>query len=159
MDSYSVKPIGVARTPFESREGMPIQPTGAPTGTVEIDDEYVEGLCGLDGFSHCILIYYLHRGDDGFSTTVEPFLDDTEHGVFATRAPRRPNPIGISVVEILSVEGDELEVGGIDVLDGTPVLDIKPFVSEFDSPKDTQDGWLDSVEKGAKQTRADDRFV
>lgn len=160
MDSHSVEPIGEIRTPFESPEGMPIQPTGSEaTGTVEVNEEYAEGLRDLDGFSHCILIYYLHHANDEASMTVEPFLDDSERGLFATRAPNRPNPIGISVVEVLGVDGPQVEVGGIDVLDGTPLLDIKPFVPEFDSPKDVSTGWLDSVAGGTKKARSDDRFL
>ncbi len=160
MDKHSVEPIGVVRTPFESLEGMPIQPTGTKaTGTVELDEEYTEGLCDLDGFSHCILVYYLHHADDGVSMTVEPFLDDTERGLFATRAPNRPNPIGVSVVEILEVDGPEVEVGGIDTLDGTPVLDIKPFVPEFDAPGSVRIGWLDTAVENAGEARSDDRFL
>ena len=160
MDSHSVKPIGEIRTPFESPEGMPIQPTGSEaTGTVELNEEYAEGLRDLDGFSHCILIYYLHNADDEASMTVEPFLDDSERGLFATRAPNRPNPIGVSVVEVLGVDGPRVEVGGIDVLDGTPVLDIKPLVPEFDSPKDVSIGWLGSVAGDADEVSADDRFL
>jgi tRNA-Thr(GGU) m(6)t(6)A37 methyltransferase TsaA len=160
MNSYSVEPIGVVRTPFESLEGMPIQPTGTEaTGTVELDEEYTEGLRDLDGFSHCILVYYLHHADDDVPMTVEPFLDDTERGLFATRAPNRPNPIGVSVVEVLEVDGPEVEVGGIDTLDGTPVLDIKPFVPEFDAPEEATTGWLESVADGARKARSDDRFL
>jgi tRNA-Thr(GGU) m(6)t(6)A37 methyltransferase TsaA len=139
---------------------MPIQPTGTEaTGTVELDEEYTEGLRDLGGFSHCILVYYLHHADDGVSMTVEPFLDDTERGLFATRAPNRPNPIGVSVVEVLEVDGPEVEVGGIDTLDGTPVLDIKPFVPEFDAPEEATTGWLGSVADGARKARSDDRFL
>lgn len=155
-------PIGVIRTPFDSPDGMPIQPVGAAdaVGTVEIDPDYVEGLADLDGFSHCILVYHFHAIDQSTppSMRVEPFLDGTERGLFATRAPRRPNPIGLSVVAIDAIDDETLTVTGIDVVDGTPLLDVKPFVPGFDVPEETRAGWLEDARASAQSTRADDRF-
>jgi tRNA-Thr(GGU) m(6)t(6)A37 methyltransferase TsaA len=124
---------------------------------VEVKAEYRQGLRDLEGFSHVILIYQFHRSE-GFSLLVRPFLDDTDRGVFATRAPRRPNQIGLSVVKLERVEGCTLHVVGIDVLNGTPLLDIKPFVPEFDSPSVNKLGWLRGRTKRAGDIRSDDRF-
>nr|WP_275039756.1 tRNA (N6-threonylcarbamoyladenosine(37)-N6)-methyltransferase TrmO [Halorubrum tebenquichense] len=149
------------RTPFESPEGMPIQPVGADsvTGTVELDPPFADGLADLDGFSHCILLYHFHASGDDAPLSVEPFLDDEQRGVFSTRAPQRPNPIGLSVVSVESVEGRELTVGGIDVVDGTPLLDVKPFVPEFDVPSETETGWMDASASAIRSKQADERFL
>ncbi len=152
------RPIGVIHTAFTDLEGMPIQPSrgkGAK-GTVEVFPEYADGLADLDGFSHVVLLYHLHRSK-GFSLRVTPFLDTRERGLFATRAPRRPNPIGLSVVRLLGIEGGRISVQDLDILDGTPLLDIKPYVSDFDHCTDVRMGWLEKV-KGRK-TRSDGRFV
>ncbi|MGM0447477.1 MAG: tRNA (N6-threonylcarbamoyladenosine(37)-N6)-methyltransferase TrmO [Methanobacteriota archaeon] len=160
-DRYHYEPIGVVRTPFESPEGMPIQPAGADTvaGTVEVKQSYVDGLQDLNGFSHCILLYHFHAAADTASLRVEPFLDEEKRGVFATRAPQRPNRIGLSVVEIESVTGSEVAVRGIDVVDETPLLDIKPFVPDFDVPEDVDTGWLDASKSTIKSEQADERFL
>jgi tRNA-Thr(GGU) m(6)t(6)A37 methyltransferase TsaA len=160
-DTFSYESIGVIRTPFESPEGMPIQPIGADsvTGTVEIEASYVDGLADLAEFSHCILLYHFHASDDDAPLRVEPFLDDERRGVFSTRAPQRPNSIGLSVVAIESVIEKELTVSGIDVVDGTPLLDIKPFVPEFDIPSEVQTGWLDASESTIRSEQADKRFL
>lgn len=159
-DGFEYERIGVIRTPFESPEGMPIQPIGAGTteGTVEVDEAYADGLGDLDGFTHCILLYHFHRSGEETPLRVEPFLDDERRGVFATRAPRRPNPVGLSVVEIESVAAGKLTVSGIDVVDGTPLLDIKPFVPAFDVPENAETGWIDATESTIRATRADERF-
>jgi tRNA-Thr(GGU) m(6)t(6)A37 methyltransferase TsaA len=156
MSDIILKPIGVIHSPFAEIEGMPIQPVGAigTKGTIDLREELVPGLKDLDGFSHIILIYHFHRSE-GFSLHVKPFLDDTERGVFSTRAPRRPNPIGLSVVRLTGIQGSILTIEDIDVLDGTPLLDIKPFVPQFDSREVRSIGWLsDRVEK-ASQARVD----
>ena len=160
-DPIQYDPIGVIRTPFDDPEGMPIQPAGesAACGTVDLDSEYEAGLADLEGFSHCILLYHLHAGDDAYSLTPTPFLDETPRGLFATRAPSRPNPIGLSVVAIESVDGSELTVSGVDVVDGTPLLDIKPFVGAFDIPDEPADGWVDNTRADVETTEADSRFV
>ena len=158
---FEYEQIGVIKTPFDSPEGMPIQPVGADKtkGKVKVDEEYADGLENLDGFSHCILIYHLHETDDGFSLLVEPFLDDTQRGLFSTRAPRRPNPIGMSVVGIDAATDGEIAVRGIDVVDGTPLLDIKPFVPDFDVPEETDTGWLNASESAIRSERSDERFL
>ena len=158
---FEYEPIGCIETPFESPEGMPIQPVGAEgeEGTVRLEEEYTDGLRDLDGFSHCILVYHLHETSDGGPLRVEPFLDDEERGLFATRAPRRPNPIGLSVVRIGTVDEGEVTVTGIDVVDGTPLLDIKPFVPGFDSPEDAETGWLDVSPSEIRTERSDGRFL
>ncbi len=153
------QPIGVIHTPFTEQQGMPIQPAGAAgvKGTVELFEEFRAGLEDLDGFSHVILLYHLHRSQ-GFSLRVTPFLDSQARGLFATRAPRRPNPIGLSVVQVDGVEDGILHVRNVDILDETPLLDIKPYVPEFDSPVDVRTGWLEQAKKTVSQMRSDDRF-
>jgi tRNA-Thr(GGU) m(6)t(6)A37 methyltransferase TsaA len=153
------EPIGVIHSPFQTTEGMPVQPSGATgvQGTVELFPKFSPGLRDLDGFSHIILIYHFHRSS-GYSLLVIPFLDSVERGVFATRAPRRPNSIGLSVVRLVRVEGDTLHVEDIDILDGTPLLDIKPYVPEFDRNLGDRVGWLEHVRDRVQKLRADDRF-
>ncbi len=159
-EKVEITPIGTIRSPFTDPEGMPIQPVGAPSvrGQVEVLPAYQDGLRDLDGFSHVILLYLFHRSR-GFELKVVPFLDTTPRGVFATRAPKRPNPIGLSVVQLERIEGRILHVAGIDVLDGTPLLDIKPYVPDFDEQVEVRTGWLEEVSKRAKGKRADDRFA
>jgi len=153
------KPIGIIHTPFATPEGMPIQPAGAAGvhGTVEVFEEYQAGLKDLDGFSHIILLYHFHR-NQGFSLRLVPFMDTQSRGVFATRAPKRPNPIGLSIVALDSIEDGVLRVQNVDILDGTPLLDIKPYVPEFDSHTDIRTGWLEEVRKTVATRRSDDRF-
>jgi len=160
-DQYQYESIGVIRTPYESPEGMPIQPAGADTveGTVELKELYVNGLQDLSGCSHCILLSHFHPAADAASLRVEPFLDEEQRGVFATRAPQRPNQIGLSVVELDSITGPEVTVRGINVVDGTPLLDIKPFVSDFDAPDDADIGWLNASKSTIESKRADTRFL
>jgi len=160
-DHFQYTSIGVIRTPFESPDGMPIQPVGTDTedGTVQVEESYADGLQDLDGFSHCILLYHFHAATDATSLVVEPFLDDKKRGVFATRAPQRPNQIGLSVVEIDSVTGNEVNVSGIDVVDQTPLLDIKPFVPEFDVPNDANTGWITASKSTIRSKQADERFL
>lgn len=153
------KPIGVIRTPFVDPQGTPIQPAAARgiQGRVEVFPEYAEGLADLIGFSHLILIYHLHRSGPP-KLRVRPFLDSREHGVFATRAPARPNPIGISLVRLLGVEGNVLQISDVDILDGTPLLDIKPYVPQFDAASDVRIGWLAGRITHLPEARDDGRF-
>jgi len=153
------RPIGVIHSPFVVADGTPIQPSGATgiRGTVEVDPSYADGLRDLDGFSHVILLYVFDRGS-GYDLSVVPFLDTRPRGLFATRAPRRPNPIGLSVVRLERVAGRVLHVEGVDILDGTPLLDIKPYVPEFDAPAGCRTGWLEESGRSARDRRADDRF-
>lgn len=154
------QPIGVIHSPFKELEGMPIQPAGASgiKGTIEVFPDYKMGLKDLDGFSHIILLYHFHRST-GFKLRVIPFMDTKKRGVFATRAPRRPNPIGLSVVRLVSIEGTILQVEDVDILDGTPLLDIKPYVPEFDEPMSVRTGWLEEVRKTVSKRKSDKRFT
>jgi tRNA (adenine37-N6)-methyltransferase len=154
------QPIGVIRTPFETLADMPIQPAGGEgvKGKIEIFAEYQEGLQDLDGFSHLILLYYLHQSK-GFKLQVVPFLDTVKRGLFATRAPKRPNPIGLSVIKLVRVEGNILEIENLDILNGTPLLDIKPYVPEFDKPPVIRTGWLETAKKNVSKKKSDDRFT
>ena len=154
------KPIGIIHSPFKKLSGMPIQPAGARgiKGTVEVFDEYRAGLKDLEGFSHIILLYRFHRSD-GYELEVKPFMDDVARGLFATRAPRRPNPIGLSVVRLLSVDGGLLNIENVDILDGTPLLDIKPYVPRFDQQEEVKSGWLEISGEKVETIRSDQRFV
>jgi tRNA-Thr(GGU) m(6)t(6)A37 methyltransferase TsaA len=160
MHSVTLTPIGVIHTPFSRPEGTPIQPSmsGGARGTVEVWPEYAEGLNDLDGFSHMVVLYWFHLSE-GWGLKVTPFLDDRAHGVFATRAPKRPNPIGLSVLELLQVRGSILDVANVDMVDGTPLLDIKPYVPQFDCDNDVQIGWLDGKILRHPDGFADSRFV
>ena len=152
-------PIGIIHSPFKELTSMPIQPasdTSGP-GSVEIYPPFIKGLKDLEGFSHVILLYHMHEVRD-VTLAVTPFLDSVPRGIFATRAPSRPNPIGLSVVELVRIEGDTLHVENLDVLDGTPLLDLKPYVPEFDHKVDASIGWLERVKGNVKGTISDDRF-
>jgi tRNA-Thr(GGU) m(6)t(6)A37 methyltransferase TsaA len=138
------QPIGLIHSPFSSKDRTPIQPyRSRARGQVEVLPDYEPGLGDLDGFSHIILLYLFHHSEPGYELTVTPYLDDQPKGVFATRYPRRPNPIGLSVVRLVRREERVLHVEGIDVLDGTPLLDIKPYVPPFDAFPDATLGWLE----------------
>lgn len=155
----SLEPIGFISTPFKAKEGMPIQSRLAKgaKGRIELKEEFVPGLLDLDGFSHIILVYYFHESKD-FKLQVEPFLENKKHGVFATRAPKRPNAIGMSVVKLLRIDNNILEVQNIDVLDGTPLLDIKPYIPQFDIHQVEKSGWIEDKESDMKDIKSDDRF-
>jgi tRNA-Thr(GGU) m(6)t(6)A37 methyltransferase TsaA len=152
-------PIGIIRSPFRTVEGTPIQPAGARgvRGRIEIREEFLAGLKDLDGFSHIILIYHFSLSR-GYALEVKPFLDDQLRGVFATRAPKRPNSIGISVVKLIGVEGVFLYIEDVDIVDGTPLLDIKPYVPQFDSRETELIGWLSGRVQTVEQSKADERF-
>ena len=154
-----LKPIGIIHTPFTKPEGMPIQPAGAAGvhGTVEVFEEYHAGLKDLDGFSHIILLYHFHR-IQGFNLQIVPFMDTQFRGLFATRAPKRPNPIGLSIVQLESIKNGVLHVQNVDILDGTPLLDIKPYVPDFDSHVEVRTGWLEEARKTVQNRQADKRF-
>jgi tRNA-Thr(GGU) m(6)t(6)A37 methyltransferase TsaA len=145
--TVSCRIIGLIHSEHLRPEETPIQPVFAEgcRGRVEVLPEFEEGLRDIEGFSHVYLVYHLHRAGSA-QLTVKPFLDDAEHGVFATRSPRRPNAIGLSVVELVRREGNVLHVNGLDVLDGTPLLDIKPYVARFDCIRTTRNGWQDGVD-------------
>lgn len=155
---FALTPIGVIRTPFADPKGVPIQPrfAGQAEGRIQVDPEYQHALADLDGFERVWLLYWFHRSD-GWTSPVTPFLDDTPRGLFATRAPRRPNALGMSCVPVLAVERWGLRVGAIDIVDGAPLLDIKPYVPKFDAFASSKAGWLDG--DGTGREVADDRFA
>ena len=152
-------PIGIIHSPFTELSGMPIQPAGAAgvEGTVEVFPEYNDGLKDLEGFSHIIMLYHFHRSK-GFKLHVVPFMDSTPRGVFATRAPKRPNPIGLSVIKLQKIQDNILYVENVDILDGTPLLDIKPYVPEFDEQTEIRAGWLEKARKEVLKMKSDQRF-
>ncbi len=139
---YKVKQIGIIHTSFKDMKEIPIQASRSNyIGEVEVFEDYAEGLKGIDGFSHIILVYYFHEMREERLQT-KPYLDDNIHGIYATRHPHRPNHIGISTVKLIELKGNRIVVEGVDVLDGTPLLDIKPYVSSFDRRDNVKDGWL-----------------
>ena len=157
--AISVISIGIIQTPFKDINGMPIQPSGAQDvpGQLVLDPQYEEGLCDLDGFSHLILLYHFHLSK-GFSLKAKPFLDTVERGLFSTRAPRRPNPIGLSIVRLNRIDGRILHILDVDMLDGTPLLDIKPYVPTFDIRSDARAGWLEQSQEKSTSLKSDQRF-
>jgi tRNA-Thr(GGU) m(6)t(6)A37 methyltransferase TsaA len=159
VKTIAYQPIGIVHGPFEGIENVPIQPTAAAgiCGTVEVFAEFAAGLKDLGGFSHVILLYHFHRVTQ-VRLSVIPFLDREPRGVFATRAPSRPNPIGLSIVRLLSIEGNVLHIENVDILDGTPVLDIKPYVPAFDHHEAERAGWLEMAGEKVKEKRSDARF-
>ena len=160
MNDIKFKPIGIIYSPFNEPHGVPIQSSGAKgiEGSIEVFPEYVEGLTDIEGFSHIILIYYFHLSKNT-SLTVIPYLDSRARGVFATRAPARPNHIGFSVVELIKVESNTLHIRNLDIVNGTPLLDIKPYVPQFDSRDTSKIGWLENVIHNLPNSKDDGRFV
>lgn len=153
------RPIGTIHSNHKDIKGMPIQPSGAigNSGHIQILPEFVEGLDDLIGFSHIILIYNFHKSE-GFSLKVKPFLDIEERGVFSTRAPRRPNSIGLSIVKIIEITDNIIRIENVDIIDGTPLLDIKPYVPEFDQHPADRVGWLEKSKGKVQTTKSDSRF-
>jgi tRNA (adenine37-N6)-methyltransferase len=142
--SFLMRPIGVIHSPFTDKKQTPIQPTRSQEiGRVEVFPEFAEGLLDLEGFTHIILLYVFHQSN-GYTLQVKPFLDDQLHGLFATRYPCRPNQIGLSVVRLLARQDNFLQIEGVDVLNDTPLLDIKPYVPEFDSRTESRTGWYET---------------
>ena len=162
MKKIEFKPIGIIHSPFKEPKGMPIQPAGAKgiKGTVEIFPEYKDGLKDLDGFSHIILIFNFHLSKN-YNLKVMPYMEDEIRGVFATRAPRRPNQIGISIVRLDKIEDNIMYISNVDIIDGTPLLDIKPFVPKFDCfdiDENTKGGWLKRRVEKVDNHKSDGRF-
>jgi tRNA-Thr(GGU) m(6)t(6)A37 methyltransferase TsaA len=155
----TLSPIGILHTPFKQCAGVPIQSVYSrdKTGSAEVFPEYRDGLKDLDGFSHIFLIYYFHQSQ-GFKLQCRPFLDTVTRGLFATRAPRRPNPIGLSLVELVGVRDTVVQFAGPDMVDGTPLLDIKPYIDGFDVRADAKMGWYEEA-KNKSQIVADGRFA
>ena len=160
MSEVKYKPIGAIHSPFKEPKGTPIQSTAAKgiDGTVEIFQEYAEGLDDLEGFSHIILIYHFHLSK-GSSLKVKPYMDNKAHGVFAMRGPSRPNPIGISIVRLVRIEENILYIQDLDIIDGTPLLDIKPYVPEFDIREVEKTGWLEKNVHKLSTSKDDGRFT
>ena len=160
MKEICFKPIGTIYSPHKQRKGTPIQTEAAKgiKGKVVVFEEYAEGLKDIEGFSHIILIYHFHLSE-GFSLKVKPYMDENLHGVFATRAPKRPNQIGLSVVKLLNVEGNVLFIEDVDIIDGTPLLDIKPYVPQFDVKEAKSIGWLEKNIDKLTRTKDDGRFT
>jgi tRNA-Thr(GGU) m(6)t(6)A37 methyltransferase TsaA len=156
---HPISPIGVIHSPFCTIEDMPIQPKGVANleGFLEIDEVYADGLKDLDGFSHIYLIYSFHQVSRT-ALHVTPFMDTVERGVFATRSPLRPNHIGISIVRVLRVEGNKIYIKGVDVLNETPLLDVKPYIEQFDSVEESRSGWMKATKTEVELKRSDDRF-
>ena len=160
MDEIKYKPIGIVHSPFKEARGTPIQPRAAKgvNGTVEVFPEYAEGLKDVEGFSHIILIYHFHLSKKSV-LKVKPYMDNERHGVFAMRGPSRPNPIGISAVRLLRIEENMLHIQDLDILDGTPLLDIKPYVPEFDTRETNKTGWLKKNVQKLPKSKDDGRFI
>lgn len=162
MSKIELEQIGIIYSPFEELEGMPIQPIGAQgvKGEIHLNEEFKDGLKDLEGFSHINILYLLHKVE-GYKLEVKPFLDNNSHGVFATRSPKRPNRIGSSVVKIDSIEDNVVYIENIDVLNGTPLLDIKPYVPHLyeETIDELKIGWFEDKHEGAKTKKADDRFI
>jgi tRNA-Thr(GGU) m(6)t(6)A37 methyltransferase TsaA len=157
--TITYRPIGVIHSPFTETNNVPIQPAAAEgiRGTVEVFAEFLAGLKDLEGFSHVFLLYHLHRVSQT-RLVVTPFLDREPRGVFSTRAPTRPNPIGLSVVRLLDREGASLHIENVDIVDGTPLLDIKPYIPHFDHQPAERTGWFTESRENIRVKRADDRF-
>ncbi|MCD6090724.1 MAG: tRNA (N6-threonylcarbamoyladenosine(37)-N6)-methyltransferase TrmO [Bacteroidales bacterium] len=153
------KPIGIIHSPFKEQKGTPIQASASvdTEGRVEVFSQFREGLMDLENFSHIFLIYHFHLSKKA-SLKVKPFMDEYIHGIFAIRGPSRPNPIGISIVRLNKIENNILYIKDIDILDGTPLLDIKPYVPEFDFRKVTKSGWIEQHIYKLKETKDDARF-
>ena len=152
--AITYRPIGVIRSEHVSAEETPIQPAYAKgcKGRAEVFPEFTSGLRDLEGFSHIYLIYHFHNARPA-KLTVKPFLQDIERGVFATRAPSRPNAVGLSIVELVRREGNVLHLDGVDILDGTPLLDIKPYTAKFDRFDTARNGWQDEVDEKTARRR------
>ncbi|HDR50734.1 MAG TPA: tRNA (N6-threonylcarbamoyladenosine(37)-N6)-methyltransferase TrmO [Mariniphaga anaerophila] len=159
MKEIKYKPIGIIHSPFKDPKGTPIQPAAGKNaeGIIELFPEFVEGLKDLDGFSHLFLLYHFHLIGEA-KLKVKPFMDDNEHGIFAIRGPARPNPIGLSVTRLIRIEGNKLYIRGVDIVDGTPLLDIKPYVPEFDSKEKVRTGWLEKNVNKLPNAKDDRRF-
>ena len=138
---------------------MPIQPKGASgiKGYLLINEKFIDGLQGLEGFSHIYLLYSFHKATRT-ELLVTPFMDNQTRGVFATRSPLRPNHIGISIVKLEKIKGNKIIIEDIDILDGTPLLDIKPYIEKFDAVKESVSGWMKASQTEIQKRRSDDRF-
>ncbi len=162
MTKIEFDSIGTIYSPFNDLEGMPIQPIGAKgiKGEIHLKYNFIKGLKDIDEFSHLTVVYYLHKVNN-FSLEIKPFLDDKHHGVFATRSPKRPNPIGISVVKLDYVKKEKIYISNVDILNETPLLDIKPYVPQLyeETCKNLKVGWFENKHQDAKNKKSDNRFI
>jgi len=160
MTSITYQPIGIIHSKFKEPKGTPIQPAAGKDimAEVEVFPQYIEGLEDLGDFSHIMLLFHFHFSK-GFSLKVKPYMDTNFHGVFATRAPSRPNSIGISVVRLIKIKENILHIKDVDIVDGTPLLDIKPYVTEFAATETIKTGWLNENVHKLDTSKDDGRFV
>ncbi len=160
MNTIKFKPIGIIHSTYKKPKGTPIQPTGAKDieGTIELFPEYIDGLKDIEGFSHIIIIYYFHLSGK-VSLKAKPYMNNEEHGIFAMRGPSRPNPIGFSVVRLIKIDRNILHIQDVDIVNGTPLLDIKPYVPEFDIRETDKIGWLEKVVHKLSISKDDGRFT
>lgn len=160
MKSIIFQPIGIIHSAFDKPQGTPIQFSGAKDsyGEIEIFPEFIDGLADLEGFSHIILLYHFHLIEKK-SLKVIPFMDNSEHGIFATRSPARPNPIGLSIVRLNKIEDNKLYIEGVDIVNGTPLIDIKPYVAQFDAVDSDRIGWLEKNFHKHDSIKDDGRFI
>lgn len=159
--SFVVKNIGIVNTPWTCRKNMPIQPPGGKgfEGIAVLKEEFKEGLKDVDGFSHVYLIYILDKAEKE-KVLVTPYCDTVERGIFSTRSPSRPNRIGMSLVKIKKVEENKLFFDGADILNGTPLIDIKPFIKHFDVVEgEVKSGWMKLKKEEIEGKRSDGRFI
>ncbi|MFM2292508.1 MAG: hypothetical protein RIS29_2321 [Bacteroidota bacterium] len=157
---FIINPIGIIRTPHTDVKNMPIQPIAAEgiCGTIEVFPEFAAGLKDIEGFSHITLLYRFHQ-IKGYELEVVPFMDTEKHGIFSTKAPKRPNAIGLSTVKLIKVEGNILHIEQVDMLDGTPLIDIKPFYPRYDNRENVSIGWLEkNRDLPLEKLRSDERF-
>ncbi len=156
---HNIEQIGTIHSPHTTIKDMPIQPKGASgiEGYVLVDEEYAEGLQDIGGFSHIYLLYSFHEAVRT-ELLVTPFLDKQKRGVFSTRSPLRPNHIGISIVKLKKIEANKVFVEDVDILDGTPLLDIKPYIENFDAVGNSLSGWMQASDKDVSDKRSDNRF-
>jgi tRNA-Thr(GGU) m(6)t(6)A37 methyltransferase TsaA len=153
------RPIGIIRSPFDKLEDMPIQPSSESSGpgVVEVYPDFAPGLKDLEGFSHIYLLYHLHKAGE-VKLEVTPFLDEQPRGLFATRAPSRPNPIGLSLVKVARIQENLIHVERVDVLDGTPLIDLKPYIPVFEETEEARVGWLENARERIRSRNSDARF-
>jgi len=158
MEAIKYKPIGIIRSPFKESTGVPRQAVGASDvkGQIQIFEQFTEGLKDLDGFSHIVVIFHMHLVEKS-SLKACPSWDGKEHGVFATRSPYRPNPIGVSVVRLESIARNILRITGVDMADGTPILDIKPHIPDSNPTNNIRIGWLTDRVEGMNKSKSGGR--
>jgi tRNA-Thr(GGU) m(6)t(6)A37 methyltransferase TsaA len=159
LNNIKFRAIGVIYTPWQSRKNIPVQPIGGigVKGKIVMESEFIPYLKDVDGFSHLILLYFMHLVNM-HNAQVIPFLDNVPRGLFSTRAPNRPNPIGLSIVRLIKIEKNILHIQDLDMVDGTPLLDIKPYIPAVDSVQTENIGWLRNKVKNFQIKRSDARF-